>query len=201
MTAADPTSTPGNAEVRRVKGPRHPSSRAVAATTVAVAAAWLALDQVTKALAVALLEVPGRVVDLGLMDLRVIRNPGGAFGVPGFPGMFVAVSVVVLTLVVRALPGTERLSQAAAYGLVTGGALGNLVDRLVRAPGFPSGAVVDFFDLRWWPVFNGADIGIVTGALAIAVLLTLEDRREREAAARAGGGDAPAQTDGPPSRR
>jgi lipoprotein signal peptidase len=39
--------------------------------------------------------------------------------------------------------------------------------------------VVDFFDLRWWPVFNIADIGIVTGALSIAVLLTVSDRQAR----------------------
>ena len=143
------------------------------------AALWLILDQATKVLAVQTLEASGRVVDLGVLDLRVIRNPGGAFGFPGFPGLFVIVTVLVLVLVVRALPSTDRLSLAVAYGLVTGGALGNVADRLFRMPGFPSGHVVDFFDLRWWPVFNIADIGIVTGALSIAVLLTVSDRQAR----------------------
>jgi lipoprotein signal peptidase len=78
------------------------------------------------------------------------------------------------------LPHTDRLSLAVAYGLVVGGALGNVTDRLFRAPGFPSGAVVDFFDLRWWPIFNIADIGIVTGALSIALLMTIIDREQRE---------------------
>ncbi len=144
-----------------------------------VAALWLILDQATKVLAVQTLEAGGRVVDLGVVDLRVIRNPGGAFGFPGFPGLFVIVTVLVLVLVVRALPSTDRLSLAVAYGLVTGGALGNVADRLLRVPGFPSGHVVDFFDLRWWPVFNIADVGIVTGALSIAVLLTVADREAR----------------------
>ncbi len=151
------------------RGRRHPP-RLVVAVTVAVASLWLLLDQATKVLAIALLEDPGRVTDLGVMDLRVIRNPGGAFGFPGFPGLFLAVTVVVLVLVVRALPKTDGLGLAAAYGLVCGGAVGNVADRLFRDPGFPAGHVVDFFDLRWWPVFNVADAGIVVGALALALV-------------------------------
>lgn len=148
-------------------------------TTALVALIWLLLDQGTKILSVELLEAQGRVVNLGFVDLNVIRNMGGAFGIPGIPGIFIAVTVVVIALVVRALPRTDRLSLAVAYGLVCGGALGNVADRLFRAPGFPSGAVVDFIDLRWWPIFNLADIGIVTGAVTIAILLTVIDREQR----------------------
>jgi len=155
------------------------AGRLVPVVCATVAVLWLILDQASKVLAVQTLETSGRIVDLGVLDLRVIRNPGGAFGFPGFPGLFVIVTVLVLVLVLRALPSTDRLSLAVAYGLVTGGALGNVADRLFRAPGFPSGHVVDFFDLRWWPVFNIADIGIVTGALSIAVLLTVSDRQAR----------------------
>ena len=151
-------------------------------TTIGVGLIWLLLDQATKVLAVHTLEAQGRIVDLGIMDLNVIRNSGGAFGIPGLPGMFVVVTIVVLALVARALPSTDRLSLAVAYGLVCGGALGNVMDRLFRDPGFPSGAVVDFFDLRWWPIFNIADIGIVLGALSIAVLMTMLDREQRAAA-------------------
>lgn len=139
----------------------------------------LVLDQATKYLAVDRLS-DGTVVDLGFIDLRLVYNPGGAFGLPGLPGMFVVVTAVVLVLVLRALPRTDRLGLATAYGLVTGGALGNLVDRLVRQPGFPNGEVVDFFDLGWWPVFNIADIAIVSGACLIALLLTAVDREERQ---------------------
>ena len=160
----------------------HPGSL-IPVTTALVALIWLLLDQATKVLAVHTLEANGRIVDLGFMDLNVIRNSGGAFGIPGLPGMFVVVTIIVLILVIRALPRTDRLSLAVAYGLVTGGALGNVMDRLFRFPGFPSGAVVDFFDLRWWPIFNIADIGIVTGAFAIALLMTVMEREQKQAEA------------------
>ncbi len=181
MTSASPqpgtdsTTSPG--EVPR----SHPGGRLVAVTAGVVAAIWLILDQATKILAVELLENNGRVVDLGFMDLNTIRNSGGAFGIPGLPGLFVVVTIIVLVLVIRALPRTDRLSLAVAYGLVCGGALGNVGDRLFRTPGFPSGAVVDFFDLRWWPIFNIADIGIVVGAFSIAVLMTLIEREQQRA--------------------
>ncbi len=147
-----------------------PPGGAVPRVWAGVATLWMLLDQATKALAVEALAT--RRVHLSWLDLRLVRNPGGAFGLPGVPGLFVAVTVVVLVLVARALPRTERLSLAVAYGLLTGGALGNGLDRVLRAPGFPSGHVVDFIDLRWWPVFNVADIGIVTGAVLVAVLLS-----------------------------
>ncbi|MEX0658401.1 MAG: signal peptidase II [Egibacteraceae bacterium] len=158
--------------------------RLIYATTLGVAVIWLLLDQATKVLAVAQLPatgVPGTSV--GPLDLRLVRNPGGAFGIPAFPALFLVVTILVVVLVVRALPRTDRLSLAAVYGLVTGGALGNVTDRLLRPPGFPSGHVVDFLDIGWWPVFNVADIGIVVGAVGIAVLLTIVDREERAAAA------------------
>lgn len=158
--------------------------RLIYATTLGVAVIWLLLDQATKVLAVAQLPatgVPGTSV--GPVDLRLVRNPGGAFGIPAFPALFLVVTILVVVLVVRALPRTDRLSLAAVYGLVTGGALGNVTDRLLRPPGFPSGHVVDFLDIGWWPVFNVADIGIVVGAVGIAVLLTIVDREERAAAA------------------
>lgn len=170
-----------------VDSPAGPGERRRALPGRLVYVAWLGvttilllLDQSTKFIAERALG-DGDVVDLGFMDLRLVYNPGGAFGLPGLPGMFVVVTAVVLILVLRALPRTDRLSLATAYGLVTGGALGNLVDRLLRRPGFPNGEVVDFFDLRWWPVFNVADIAIVTGACLIALLLTLVDREERRA--------------------
>lgn len=166
------------------------STRLIVTVWAVIASLWIILDQATKALAVSQLEAQNRVVDLGFILLRTIRNEGGAFGFPGLPGLFVVVSALVMTLVIRALPKTERVSVAVAYGLVTGGALGNLVDRLFRDPGFPSGAVVDFFDLTWWPVFNIADIGIVSGAILIALLMIQADRQDRAAAA----GGPPAQS-------
>jgi signal peptidase II len=178
------TSAPASAEADPTPRRSHPGSL-VAITTVLVGLIWLLLDQATKILAVNTLEASGRVVDLGVLDLNVIRNSGGAFGFPGVPGLFVLVTIVVLTLVVRALPKTDRLSLAAAYGLVCGGAVGNVMDRLFRYPGFPSGAVVDFFEVGWWPIFNIADIGIVSGAFLIAILMTKIEREEKQAQAAA----------------
>lgn len=160
--------------------------RLLYATTFIVAAIWFILDQATKVLAVqGLPETGAPGGQLGPFVLRLVRNPGGAFGIPGFPALFLVVTVLVIVLILRALPRTDRLSLAAAYGLVSGGALGNVTDRLVRAgdSGFGSGHVVDFLDLGWWPVFNLADVGIVVGAIAIAVLLTIVDREERAAEA------------------
>jgi signal peptidase II len=146
----------------------------------AVAVAILVCDQATKGIAVA--ELSDRVIDLGFMDLRLVRNPNAAFGIPGFSGMFPIVAIVVVTMIVRALPDTDRLSLAAGYGLLTGGALGNAIDRIVRHPGLPNGHVVDFFDLRWFPVFNIADSAIVCGAIALGLLLMLAEREERRLA-------------------
>lgn len=147
----------------------------------AVAGAVVVCDQATKAIAVS--ELSDRVVDLGVMDLRLVRNPNAAFDIPGFPGMFLIVAVVVVTMVIRTLPSTDRLTLVAGYGLLTGGAIGNAIDRLARYPGFPSGHVVDFFDLRWFPVFNIADSAIVCGAVLLSLLLVLAEREERRQAA------------------
>lgn len=162
--------------------------RLVYATTLGVMLIWGLLDQATKVLAVELLEGRG-VVDAGLFGLvewQLVRNPNAAFGIPGFPGMFLVVAAVVGILIVRTLPRTDRLSLAFAYGLVAGGAAGNLVDRVLRAPGFPDGAVIDFIKVGWWPRFNLADSGIVVGAVLIVLLLAVLDHRERaDAKARA----------------
>ncbi|MEO2108846.1 MAG: signal peptidase II, partial [Actinomycetota bacterium] len=90
---------------------------------------------------------------------------------------FVLVAIIVTVLVIRALPQTRSLGLATAYGLVVGGAIGNGADRIFR-----DGAVVDMLDLDFaplqnFPVFNVADIGITVGAMLVAVLMVLEDRR------------------------
>lgn len=162
--------------------PRRPlPGRLAYIVTSGVAGIWLLLDQATKVIAVQTLSGRG-AVDAGLgglVEWQLVRNVNAAFNIPGFTGMFVLVSIVVIALVVRALRRTDRLALAFAYGLVAGGALGNLVDRVFREPGFPNGAVVDFIKIGWWPTFNIADTGIVTGAVLIVILLFLVDREER----------------------
>ena len=88
-----------------------------------------------------------------------------------------AISIVVVLVVVvvsRSLPST---ASAVGLGLVLGGALGNLTDRVVRGAAL-SGDVVDFIDFHVWPVFNVADSALVVGA---AVLLISGIRRDRAA--------------------
>jgi signal peptidase II len=150
--------------------------RRLAITLYAVAAAVYVLDRITKIAAERYLHghAPVEIIP-GVFQLRFTTNPGGAFGVfGGLTWLFVATSLVVVAVVLatsRNLPGRTA---AVALGLVLGGALGNLTDRLIRGPGF-SGEVVDFLDFRVWPVFNVADSAIVLGAL---VLLVAGLRRE-----------------------
>ncbi|CAN5130708.1 signal peptidase II [soil metagenome] len=158
-----------------------PSNRLVYVVTLVVAAAWVLLDQATKMAAVRAFG-DGMSLDLGPVVLRLIYNEGGAFSLPiQLPWLFVGVTVIVCVLVARALPDTDSLGLAAAYGLVVGGAIGNGADRIFR-----DGAVVDMIDLDFWPlqgfpVFNVADIGITVGAALVAILMVLADRRETAA--------------------
>jgi signal peptidase II len=85
--------------------------------------------------------------------------------VGAFIGMLAIVVIAILLLTMRK---QGNVVSVIATGCIIGGALGNVVDRVFRGSGFMGGAVVDFIDLRWWPVFNVADIGIVCGAIAVA---------------------------------
>ena len=152
-----------------------------------VAALVLAADVVTKLLVVAELE-GRRAVSLlgGRLLLQVSRNSGAAFSfAEGATVVFTAVALAVVVVIVRTAPRLRSRGWAAALGLLLGGATGNLVDRLLRAPGPGRGAVVDFIDFRVWPVFNLADSAICVGG-ALAVLLSLRGvdvdgtRREHE---------------------
>jgi signal peptidase II len=143
-----------------------------------VATGVYAIDRVTKVLAETHLQgrPPIELVP-GILQLRFTTNPGGAFGLFGNLSMlFVVFSVVVIAVVAVASRNLPGRPSAVGLGLILGGALGNLTDRLIRGPGF-GGEVVDFIDLHVWPVFNAADSAIVIGA---ALLLVQGFRRDRE---------------------
>jgi len=127
----------------------------------------VALDQLTKAWALHNL-ADGPVGVIGPIRFTLTRNTAGAFGLGGALVPFLAVGALalVVALVARA-DVIRRPGLALAAGLVLGGALGNLVDRLARSPGLLRGAVVDFVDLRWWPVFNLADAAITCGCVLL----------------------------------
>ena len=139
---------------------------------LAVAATVLALDVGSKALAVAELTDREPISLLGgLLTLRVVRNPGAAFGMAkGLTILFTLVALAVVVVILRLARRLQSARWAAALGLVLGGALGNLLDRLLRSPGPGRGHVVDFLELPRWPVFNLADSAIVIAALLMVGL-------------------------------
>jgi signal peptidase II len=152
---------------------------------LALAAAVVAFDQVTKALVDRQLTLHESVPLVeGLLSLSYVRNRGGAFGflstagLPYQPVLFAMVSVLALSaMLVYALrlPPTRRLPQT-ALALVMGGAIGNLIDRASL------GYVIDFVDVYWgrhhWPAFNAADSAISVGVtlLILDMLLHPEPR-------------------------
>lgn len=138
---------------------------AVPRPTLVVALAVLVVDQITKAWALVALD-DGRIIDLfWTLRLNLVFNYGMAFSRgTGIGPLIGVVAIVVSVLLLRASRRTGSTVAKVAFGLVVGGAIGNVVDRLFRGDGWMRGAVVDFFDLQWWPVFNVADMGVTIGA-------------------------------------
>ena len=137
-------------------------------SSLAVASGVVALDQITKHWAVSQLN-DGHVVNLlGSLRLNLSFNNGMAFSQG--TGIGPIIGVLGMIVVVFLLAGMRRSSASGAVfvGLVAGGAAGNIVDRLFRGDAWLHGAVVDFIDLQWWPVFNIADAAIcIGGALLV----------------------------------
>jgi signal peptidase II len=141
---------------------------------VLVVAGVLALDQATKAWALATL--PGRVIDIvPTVQFRLTFNSGFSFGLGAEYGPVVAVVVLVIAvLLARAALRERDAVRCALLAAILGGALGNIVDRVVRGDAGPlSGSVVDFIAVTWYAVFNVADMFVVCGA----VLLVLTELR------------------------
>jgi signal peptidase II len=151
-----------------------PRSRRLLLLVGAVAGLVLVLDQVTKALVVGqLAEGEQRHLVGSVLQLHLTRNAGAAFSTAtGLTWVLTVVAVAVVVVVVRVASRLQRRVWAFTLGLLLGGALGNLSDRLFRAPGVARGHVVDFLELPHWPIFNVADSAIVTAG-ALVVLLTL----------------------------
>jgi signal peptidase II len=163
----DPADTPAAVPGRR------PRTRLL----LGLAAGVLLADLVTKLVVVATIE-PGEAIRLlgGALYLTHLRNTGAAFTfAEGFTVVFTLIAVVVAVVIVRTARRLFSTGWAVALGLVLGGALGNLIDRVFRDPGFLRGGVVDFLSLLTpdgsvWPVFNVADSAIVCGGVLGALL-------------------------------
>lgn len=151
----------------------------------AIVGGVLAVDIVTKVIVQNTLQEYRPVPVLGeFFRLTYIFNPGAAFGLHLgdasrwiFMGLAL-LAVVVLGIFYRNTPAHDRW-RLNAIALVTGGAIGNLIDRIREPRG-----VIDFFDFGFgalrWPVFNVADIAVTVGAVLLAVSLWREDQRREQ---------------------
>jgi lipoprotein signal peptidase len=163
---------------------------------IGVALAVLGLDIISKVIVVATLSDRPPVHLIGtLLMLTESRNPGAAFSIggPSETILFTAIAVGVIIFIIRWARRIHSLAWAVALGLLLGGAMGNLTDRIFRSPGPFRGWVVDWIQVPHWPVFNLADSAIVCGG-ALMVLLAARghglDGRRQSAAPRSGGPSA-----------
>lgn len=147
-----------------------PVNARLVAVLAGTAVMGIGLDQATKALVVAAREgkPPIRIVGQ-VLTIYVTRNSGTAFGfAPAATVLFTGLAVAAAVLIVIKAPRLRSVGWAIVLGLVLAGAIGNLCDRLMRAPGIGRGAVVDFIDLQHFADFNVAD-----SCLTCGVVLTL----------------------------
>lgn len=166
----------------------------------AAAVIVLALDVVSKVIVVEQLPMrhdPVRIL-WGLFYLDQTRNSGAAFSLgTGFTVILTVIALAVVVLLIRIASRLRSIGWALAFGLILGGAIGNLADRFFRDPGIGRGHVVDWISVfgpngEKWPIFNIADSGIVIGAILAAVLalvgVEFDGRRARKPARHAQGG-------------
>ncbi len=141
-----------------------------------VAALIWGLDLSTKIWAVNNLSARNPVEILGsFFQLTLIRNPGAAFSfATGATVVFTAIAVAAVIVIVYYSSKITSMGWASTLGLLLGGVLGNLTDRLFRSPGFFKGEVIDWLEITNWPVFNLADSAIVVAAF-LAILLTIRN--------------------------
>jgi signal peptidase II len=116
-------------------------------------------------------------IDLVLgLRFHLVHNQGAAFSTGPQLGPIFGIIALLMSLVLfnLARKRTDVLGQV-LLGLIAGGAIGNLLDRIFRADDGPlSGAVIDFIDVQWWPVFNIADSAVVVGVIALILYSFLE---------------------------
>jgi signal peptidase II len=137
-----------------------------------VAAFVIAADVISKAIVVARManHPPIRLLG-GFLTVTLIRNGGAAFSIgTSMTVVFTAIAVGVIAYILRTARNLHSIGWAIALGLLLGGATGNLLDRIFRAPGPFQGHVVDWIQLPHWPVFNLADSSIVCAGVLVVLL-------------------------------
>lgn len=156
----------------------------------ALSAAVVALDFASKQLVVTLIEgkPPVRVIG-SLVTFWVGRNPGAAFsmGADGSTLVFTAIAMLAIAALIiwmpRILASVESPLMTYAFAFALAGAAGNLIDRLVRAPGIGHGHVVDFIALPHFPIFNVSDMSITAAATLYVCANIGANRRAAHSAA------------------
>ena len=142
------------------------------ALVAGVALAVLAVDQLSKWWALETLD--DQVIDVvWTLRFNLTFNRGAAFSMGGGGGFGPLIGVLAVGVVVLLLYAGRQFRTkpaAVALGLVLGGAVGNLCDRAFRGEGFMQGAVIDFIDVQFWPVWNVADMGVVVGGVMLAFI-------------------------------
>ena len=136
---------------------------------------WL-IDLGTKVWAVEVLSSRANVQIIGsFLQLTFVQNSGAAFGIgAGSTIIFTFFALAVLIFITRYALQITSKGWALVCGLVLGGILGNLTDRIFREPSFLQGHVIDWIQIPNWPVFNIADSAIVIAAL-VAIILTIRN--------------------------
>lgn len=144
---------------------------------LSIAIVVLVADQLTKTWAVNTLSAGHIINVIWSLRFRLAFNTGMSFSLGSGSGALIApIALVVVGLLLWMARKLTSPVGLFAVGLIVGGAIGNVVDRVFRAgDGFLGGAVVDFIDLQWWPVFNVADMGVVVGAILLLISTWKED--------------------------
>jgi signal peptidase II len=177
-----PAGDAASAGADEVKAAVRPSARALVVLGL-VPVLVIGLDLLTKQLALTYLSdrEPLRLLG-GALYLTLTRNSGAAFSIGGsFTMLFPLVALVVVTAIILLARRLRSVPWAISLGLIVGGALGNVVDRVFRAPGVLRGHVVDMVSLfdpygQVWPIFNAADSALFCGVV-LAVILEFSGRR------------------------
>ena len=137
-----------------------------------ISAVIVLLDQISKAWALRDL-ADGRIIHVvWTMQFNLTYNRGMAFSRgTGIGPIIGVIGLVVVALLLLSLRRADNALTRVATGLIIGGAVGNILDRLFRGSGWMRGAVIDFIDFQWWPVFNIADMAIMIGAATMMVAM------------------------------
>jgi len=147
---------------------------------VAIGAVVVALDQITKHLALGALSDGSEHHVVWTLQFNLAFNSGMAFSAGQGAGRLIGLlALVVAGVVLSMVRHAESRTVVAAAGFVAGGALGNVIDRLFRGEGWMRGRVVDFIDFQWFPIFNVADIAVNVGGGLFVVWSLFAGRASR----------------------